>query len=130
MWPSLGGMMPMPRNLLLLGVCIVVTAAAQLLLKAGMNRHGPINHLDLTTLVSVFTNVQVVLAIVAYGISSLTWMVVLSRVPLNIASPLLTLSTITVALAATPLLQEPFTWQRFAGTLLTAGGAWLIVRSY
>ncbi len=120
----------MHRNLALIGVCILVGAAAQLLLKAGMNRHGPINHLDLATLVSVFTNPRVVLAIVAYGVSSFTWIIVLSRVPLNLAYPLLTLSTVTVAIAATPVLKEPFTWHRFVGTLLTAGGAWLIVRSY
>jgi uncharacterized membrane protein len=122
--------MSMSKNLALIGVCIMAVTLAQLLLKVGMNRTGPVEQFDLATFTRVLRDAYVGLAIVAYGACGFIWMAVLSRVPLNFASPLLTLSTVTVAVISTLVLNEPFTWSRFIGTLLTAGGAWLIIRSY
>ena len=112
-------------GLTLLISSIVLSAAGQLCLKAGMQ--------ELHAAGSWWANgyapiVWTAVGLVAYGCSLLVWLAVLVRYPLSVAYPVLSLSYILVYLGATnwPLLAETATPMRTAGTLLILAGVALV----
>lgn len=119
----------MTKTLMLLGICVLSGIFAQLLLKMGLNRAGAVEAVSLAALLGVLRQPLVVAGVAFYFISGVSWIVALSRVDLNFAYPLLTLSVVGVAWASTVFLGEPLTTRRLVGTLVTVLGAWLVVRS-
>lgn len=116
-------------GLLLILVCILCGAVSQLFLKLGMNSIGKIQFINKAVILHVFTNPHVLVGMVLYVISALTWLVVLSRLEVNYAYPLLSLSLIIVAVASWAFLGEGLPAVRIVGICLIIGGAFFIVRS-
>jgi multidrug transporter EmrE-like cation transporter len=116
--------------LLLTGV--LLNAGAQLLLKAGTNVLGV---LSLTrdswpaTLWSMATQGYFVLGAACYVVSLFVWILGLSRVPVSIAYPLLSVGYIVTAVAGRYLFSEALTPTRWAGILVICFGVWLITRT-
>jgi hypothetical protein len=69
------------------------------------------------------------LALLAYGVSVLTWIVGLSRVPVSQAYPMLSLGYVLTALIAWQWLNEPISAMRWAGIGVIIVGVWLVSRS-
>ena len=111
---------------------VLLNAAAQLLLKAGTNRLGVIT---LTaegwpaTLGQMATESHFIAGIACYGISVLVWILGLSRVPVSIAYPLLSLGYVVNAIAAHYLLGEAVTAQRWLGIGFIIVGVYVVARS-
>jgi multidrug transporter EmrE-like cation transporter len=116
--------------LLLTGV--LLNAGAQLLLKAGTNVLGVIT---LTrenwprTLWAMATQGYFVLGAACYLVSLFVWILGLSRVPVSIAYPLLSVGYIVNAIAAHYLFGEAVTAQRWLGIGFIVVGVWLVARS-
>jgi undecaprenyl phosphate-alpha-L-ara4N flippase subunit ArnF len=116
----------------LAGASIVLTAAGQLGMKAGMRALA-----DLDTppgLENVlFTQVTLWTAagLCCYCLSMLAWLTVLSRYPLSLMYPLLSLSYVLVYLGAThwSMLMEPASMTRSVGTVLIALGVAMVSMS-
>src|SRR5437870_6324265 len=102
--------------LLMVAMCLTVTG--ELLLKNGMNRHGQLD-VSLTTLVptavKIFTNPFVLGGFVFVFSGALFWLAVLSRWPLSLAYPLLSISYIIGIAAAVAFLNEKVTWTHALG---------------
>ncbi|MEC3767137.1 MULTISPECIES: EamA family transporter [Cupriavidus] len=111
---------------------VLLNAAAQLLLKAGVNAVGAIT-LDrgtlLVTAVRVLTQWPVLAGLTLYVVSVGVWIVGLSRVDVSIAYPMLSLGYVVNALAAWWLFGEIIGPLRVAGILLILAGVFLIARS-
>jgi multidrug transporter EmrE-like cation transporter len=119
-------------TLLLGGVAL--NAAAQLLLKAATRSSG--------TLVSDSGGVlwpaaaQVLMApplwagIACYGVSLLLWLGALSRAPVSVAYPMLSIGYIVNAFAAAALFGEALTGAKLAGIVLIVLGVVLLARSH
>ncbi|MCO4891436.1 EamA family transporter [Cupriavidus sp. WGtm5] len=111
---------------------VLLNAAAQLLLKAGVNAVGAIT-LDRGTLVvtalRVLTQWPVLAGLTLYVVSVGVWIVGLSRVDVSIAYPMLSLGYVVNALAAWWLFGEIIGPLRVAGILLILAGVFLIARS-
>lgn len=117
-------------SLLMLGV--MLNASAQLLLKAGMNRIGEFEfHLSnvLPIGLQVATNLPIILGITAYIISVLVWMMVLSRVDVSVAYPMVSLGYVVNAIAAYYLFAEPLSALRFGGIFVILLGVLMVARS-
>ena len=118
--------------LLFLLTGVLLNAAAQLLLKAGTNRLGVIT---LTadgwsaTLWQMAIESHFIAGIACYVISVLVWVLGLSRVPVSIAYPLLSLGYVVNAIAAHYLLGEAVTAQRWLGIGFIIVGVYLVARS-
>jgi multidrug transporter EmrE-like cation transporter len=116
--------------LLLTGV--LLNAGAQLLLKAGTNALGVIT---LTrenwapTLWGMATQVHFILGATCYVVSLFVWILGLSRVPVSVAYPLLSVGYIVNAVAAHYLFGEAITLQRWLGIGFIVLGVWLVARS-
>ncbi|RWA57658.1 4-amino-4-deoxy-L-arabinose transferase [Cupriavidus sp. UYMSc13B] len=111
---------------------VLLNAAAQLLLKAGVNAIGAIT-LDrgtlLLTALRVLTQWPVLAGLTLYVVSVGVWIVGLSRVDVSIAYPMLSLGYVVNALAAWWLFGEMIGPLRVAGILLILAGVFLIARS-
>lgn len=117
-------------SLLLAGV--VLNAAAQLLLKAGTNAVGHFAFtLDNALPVAMKLALQphIVAGISCYVVSLVVWIMGLSRVPVSVAYPLLSIGYVLNALAAWYLLGESLSAQRMAGIGLIIVGVFLVAKN-
>ena len=112
------------------GVCL--NALAQLLLKAGTNALGVIT-LTRDNWTGEFARMAVephfIAGVACYGVSLVVWILGLSRVPVSIAYPLLSLGYVINAIGAYYLLGEALTAARWSGIGFIIVGVWLVARS-
>jgi multidrug transporter EmrE-like cation transporter len=111
---------------------VLLNAGAQLLLKAGTNATGVItltrdNWLDMV--VRMATQLPFVLGALCYVLSLFVWILGLSRVPVSIAYPLLSVGYIVNAIAAHYLFGEAVTATRWLGIGFIIVGVWLVAKS-
>jgi len=117
-------------SLILTGV--LLNAIAQLLLKAGTNAIGHFAF-DWRNLVpigwQVATEPHILGGLLCYAVSVVVWILALSRVPVSIAYPMLSIGYVVNALAAYWLLGESFSAMRLTGIFVIILGVFLIARS-
>jgi multidrug transporter EmrE-like cation transporter len=111
---------------------VVLNAGAQLLLKAGTNTLGVItltrdNWWDM--LWRMGTQGHFVAGVACYMVSLLVWIMGLSRVPVSVAYPMLSLGYVINAVAAHYLFGEAVSLSRGLGIGFIVLGVWLVARS-
>ena len=110
---------------------VLLNAGAQLLLKAGMTQIG---HFEFTTAnafpiaMRVMMNLPIVSGLSLYVFSVVVWLLVLSRVQVSYAYPMLSLGYVVNALAANYFFGEPLTFPRVTGILIIILGVYLVAR--
>lgn len=111
---------------------VLLNAAAQLLLKAGTNRLGVLT-LTRNDWLHTFTRMagetHFLGGAALYVVSLVVWILGLSRVPVSIAYPMLSLGYVVNAIAAHYLLGETVSFQRWLGIGVIIAGVWLVARS-
>ena len=100
---------------------VLLNAAAQLLLKAGTNAMPLGLRLALEP--------HILGGLACYVISVVVWVVALSRVPVSIAYPMLSIGYVVNAIAAWALLGEAVTPMRMAGIAVIVVGVFMVARS-
>lgn len=123
-------MTPITFSLLLAGV--LLNAGAQLLLKAGTNRVGgfeftwanvgPVG-------AQLVANPPIVAGLACYVVSVVVWILALSRVPVSVAYPMLSLGYVVNAFAAWWLFGEALAAQKLVGIAFIVVGVVLVARS-
>ena len=116
--------------LILLGV--LLNAGAQLLLKAGMRRVGYFEFAWANFVpigLQVAANPFVLAGLFAYVVSVAVWLLVLSRVEVGFAYPMLSVGYIVNAVAGYYLFQENLSLTRITGILIIIAGVYLVTRS-
>lgn len=104
-----------------------LATTGQLLLKSGMDRVGELNVGQVGTLISqVFTTWQLIFGLLVFGMSSIFWLITLSRVPLSTAYPIVSLSYVLILSLSWLLLGERPGITVWLGALLIMGGVSLI----
>ena len=116
-------------SLILTGV--LLNAAAQLLLKAGTTRIGEFEF-SFSNIVPIGMKVATQWPIVAglgcYGISVVVWILALSRVPVSVAYPMLSIGYVVNAFAAYYLFGESLSAQKLLGIGFILIGIYLVAR--
>ena len=123
-------MTPLTFSLVLAGV--LLNAAAQLLLKAGTNRVGEFAFaLDNVAPIGakIATSPHIIGGLACYVVSVVVWILALSRVPVSVAYPMLSIGYIVNAVAAWLLFGESLTAQKLVGIGFIMVGVWLVARS-
>ena len=123
-------MTPLTFSLLMLGV--LLNAAAQLLLKAGTNRVGEFafsweNIVPIGAKLAL--NPPILAGLGCYVVSVVVWILALSRVPVSVAYPMLSVGYIVNAIAAHYLFGEAITVTRWSGIGFIVVGVWLVAKS-
>jgi len=113
----------------LLMIAMSLTVTGELLLKNGMNRHGELN-VSLSTLLptafNLFRSPFILGGFVFVFVGALFWLTVLSRWPLSLAYPLLSISYIIGIALAVILLNEKVSWVQVLGVLVIVVGVTLV----
>jgi len=116
--------------LLMVAMCLTVTG--ELLLKTGMNRHGVLE-VSFSTLIptagKLLGNPFVVGGFVFVFSGALFWLAVLSRWPLTLAYPLLSISYIIGICASVLILKEKVSPIQVVGVFVIILGVFLVSRS-
>ena len=111
---------------------VLLTAAGQVLLKAGMisapvqtalTRGGwfPVG-------VSIASQLTIWCGLAAYGASLLLWLAVLSKVPVSSAYPFVALSISLTSVAGALLFNDSFSVSKLIGTVLILAGVVVLSR--
>ena len=120
------------KNLLLILMCVALGVGGQLLLKYGMSSSG--DQVDevrevIPRLLKAAMNPVVITGFLLYGLSAALWLILLTRVDLSFAYPMLSLGYVLVVFLARALFNEQVTFVRFLGTLVVCLGVFLISRT-
>ena len=122
----------MNRYIPLILTGVLLNAAAQLALKKGMSTIG---HFQFSIeniapiAMRVALNPFVIVGLVCYVVSVAVWLLVLSRVEVSYAYPLLSVGYIVTAFAGKYFFNEALTPVRWAGIVVICLGVYLITRS-
>ena len=116
--------------LIMLGV--MLNAAAQLFLKEGMRRIGHFEFVWANIVpigIMVAGNLFILAGLVCYVVSVVVWLLVLSRVEVSFAYPLMSVGYIVNAVAGYYLFQENLSLTRITGILIICVGVYFVTRS-
>lgn len=125
--------MELTKSLLLILLAITVAVSGQFCLKKTMNEIGVIelksevNYVQKAT--SVMKKPLFWLGLVFYGVGMIAWLIVLSRVDLSFAYPMLSISYVVIMIVSALHFGEQITLNRVIGTFLIIGGVVFISRS-
>jgi drug/metabolite transporter (DMT)-like permease len=109
-------------------ISTVFAAAGQVTWRLGLRNMGPLESYDLNTLFHVFTNWQVDLGLVLYGLSTLFWLSALSKKDLSYVYPFVAGTYLLVLALSYFVLKENFGIERVIGAALVLTGLVIIVR--
>jgi multidrug transporter EmrE-like cation transporter len=123
----------MLKSVILILVSISLAVTGQFLLKSGMNQVGRIGSGDFAyyrmMLLKTALHPYVITGLLLYVLSTVSWLIVLSRVNLSFAYPFAGLGYIITILVSWRLLNEPVGMMRIIGGALIFLGVVFISRS-
>jgi multidrug transporter EmrE-like cation transporter len=111
---------------------VLLNTGAQLMLKAGMLQIGHFNF-SMANLApigfKVASNPPIITGLFMYVMSVVVWLLVLSRVQVSYAYPMLSIGYVVNALAAYYFFDEPLTSMRLIGIFIIIAGVYLVAKS-
>lgn len=115
--------------LLILGAVLLGTAG-EVLLKSGIDGVGRLafgNPGDIgRTVIRVLSSPRILIGFACYGLAAILWLMILSRLELSYAYPMLALTYVLVPLAAHVFLGETLSVGRWAGILIIVAGVLVV----
>ncbi|MHB0977118.1 MAG: DMT family transporter [Candidatus Aquicultorales bacterium] len=112
---------------------IILAVGGQFLLKAGLDRVGKFEAVSIVSagpfLLKTLLEPRVLLGLSLYVLSSVSWLLVLSRVELSFAYPLVALGYVVAIALAAIFRNEAVSLMRWGGALMISIGVVLISRS-
>ena len=111
---------------------VLLNAAAQLFLKAGTNAVGHFEfHADNILPIGLKLAFQpfIMGGMACYAVSLVVWIMALSRTPVSIAYPMLSIGYVINAFVAHSWFGEPLASQKLLGIAFIVLGVWLVARS-
>jgi multidrug transporter EmrE-like cation transporter len=118
---------------LLILLSILIAIGGQVLLKVGMNQISSAEIISLNGAKSFFLAVlkspKVMTGLFLYGLSAIVWLIILSRVDLSFAYPMIGISYIFMLVISKFLLNEHVSPLRWIGAVVISIGVVIITRS-
>ena len=108
---------------------VVFAAIGQVSWKLGMNQAGQISAMNLAYISSVLLNPYVLLGFVMYGLSTVFWLIALSKKELSFVYPFISLTYVLVLVLSSLVLKEDIGINKIAGTLAIIIGLIIISRA-
>lgn len=118
--------------LVLIFISVLLGAVGQLSWKVGMNKvgftYGGVWNL-IPQFFKILTTPFILLGLGCYGVATLLWLVILSRVDLSYAYPMISFAYVLVVIFSWLLLKEGIAGIRWLGVALICLGVFLVARS-
>ncbi len=113
-----------------MAISISLAIVGQLLMKQGMMIFGkfPVTQL-LAKIIPMVFQPYVFLGITCFAVSSIFWLVVLSRIDLSMAYPMVSVAYVVVAIFSYYIFKENVSLIRWLGIITICFGVFLISRS-
>jgi drug/metabolite transporter (DMT)-like permease len=102
---------------------LLLNGGAQLLLRGAALRGA-----DPSRPLTLVSSPMFLAGVAAYGVSVLTWLAVLKRVPLSVATPFIALVYVIVPLAAKVCFGDVLSWRMLGGMAMVAAGVTIIAQ--
>jgi drug/metabolite transporter (DMT)-like permease len=121
-----------PLSFALIFTGVMLNAAAQILMKLGTNAIGHFEFSAQNILPigwKLMTEWHILMALFCYALSVVVWILALSRVPVSIAFPMLSMAYVVTALAAWWQLGEPLSAAKLAGMAVIIVGVVILSRA-
>ncbi len=115
-------------GLLLVFVGMALNVGAQVALKYAVQGFGTVSYSDPAVFLRLAFNPLVILGLFLYAASVVNWLVVLKRMDLGLAYPLMSLGYIATFLLGAWLFHEPVNLTRILGIAVIIGGVILLTR--
>jgi multidrug transporter EmrE-like cation transporter len=111
---------------------VLLNAAAQLLLKAATRQSGELvadsGQISWSAVIHVLGAVPLWVGLACYGVSVVVWLGALSRVPVSVAYPMLSIGYVVNAFAAALLFGEALSLGKLAGIAMICAGVITLAR--
>ncbi len=119
------------KTVILVLVPVLIGVIGQVFLKKGMLQIGEFSLRSglIDQFIKIFMNYNVLIGFFFYFLSSIIWLVVLSRIELSFAYPLLSVGYILILIASWYFFKESITLIRWSGVAVICFGVYLISRS-
>jgi multidrug transporter EmrE-like cation transporter len=104
------------QSIVLVFICTILGAAAQILMKNG------VNGMDHFELMRAITNVPLMAGYCLYGINTLLLMLALRDGELSTLYPIIALTFVWVTMLSTYFFDEPLSLNKIAGIMVIVGG--------
>lgn len=116
------------KDFLLIFSNVFLTVIGHLMLKHGMTKVGRVSSISTlpATIYRAFSNPFVLLGLAVFVGTSMLWLIVLSRVKLSLAYPLLSMSYVLAIFLSWLLLKEHIPWMRILGAFVIISGVCLV----
>lgn len=111
-------------------VAIMLLSAGQTSIKFGLNAIGGVSLSDgVVGFFKLFQTPWVVVGFALYGLSSILWLDVLSKLDFSLAFPMVGLTYVFTLLIGRFFFGETVGWERMLGVAFILGGIFFLVRS-
>jgi len=110
---------------LLIFVNTLILVGGQFLWKYGM-LHNDFAFDSLWEIVRMFFSPFIFTGLVLYGVATILWLFILTRVPLSIAYPLQSITYVLAIIGSYFVFGEPITWSKVVGVLFILIGVSII----
>lgn len=113
-------------------ISIIIAIAGQILLKTGISKIGKIEFsltMLLPLIIKILTNHFIIIGIICYVIGLFTWILALSKVPISLAYPLLSISYVIIVVISSIFFHEHISLIRWIGVGVIILGVFLLTRS-
>jgi len=115
-------------NWVLVFIAVILGACGQLLMKHGMSIVGQISISSIPQILNALTNPFVFLGFAVYAISSILWLSVISKLPLSVAYPILSMGYVIVVFGSYFFFKEPLSTFKIIGVACIILGVTFIGR--
>ncbi|OIP96642.1 hypothetical protein AUK40_04770 [Candidatus Wirthbacteria bacterium CG2_30_54_11] len=108
---------------------LIFSVVGQLFIKKGVDQVGGfVPEKWFSFFVASFTNPLILLGESLYLIGAFLWLVVLTKINLSVAYPMLSLGYVFILIFSAWWLHEPVTWVNTAGVMLICAGVVMVMR--
>lgn len=116
------------NSILSLIIAIILGIIGQTCLKLGANafKTMDLSKLNASAMIKIFSTPTILAGVILYGLSSVFWILTLTKEDLSFAYPMLAISYVAITLISVFLFNEKITMLRGAGIALVTIGAILI----
>ncbi len=116
-------------ELLILTCTVIFTVIGQLFLKLGANQLAEVGIKSLWELLwYIMTNLNLIIGLGSYGTAAISYILLLSKVNISVAAPVLSLTYVVAILLGYFFFQETIGSTRILGSILICLGVYLIIQ--
>ncbi|PWR72445.1 EamA family transporter [Methanospirillum stamsii] len=116
------------NTIIIILIGILFASSGQILWKIGMTDIGPVTSFSAGTLLPMVLSPWVIGGTLCYGLSTVFWLIALSRADLSYVYPFIALTFVIIFIASFLLFHENISFPRLSGAIIIVCGIIVLVK--